>query len=253
MRDAGFRNLALLFFLPCVVAASAASTESLPAAEEMLLRADEVRNPQFDYTVLVTVTSITTRSAPRVATYEVLMKGRESSVVKTLNPPVDRGRVLLMRGNDLWAFLPTVSKPLRISMRERLIGEVANGDVARVNFSGDYTPTLLREAQLEGRHFAVLELNAKTPAVTYGRVVLWIEVPAFHPYRAEFYAISGRLLKTCSYEQYRELGGRLRPTQLTLSDPLVNGQYSMLAYEHMTIAPLPDKYFTKDYMKKFME
>ncbi len=103
-------------------------------AEEILRRADEVRNPQIDYTLTVTVTSIKPGSAAQTATYEVLVKGRDNTVIKTLSPRIDRGRVLLMKGRDLWVYLPTISKPLRISLRERLIGDVANGDLARANF-----------------------------------------------------------------------------------------------------------------------
>ena len=43
---------------------------------------------------------------------------------------------MLMRGNDLWVFLPSVSQPVRLSLSQRLTGQVANGDLARANFSG---------------------------------------------------------------------------------------------------------------------
>ncbi len=231
----------------------APSPERVAQAEEILRKADEVRNPQMDYTITATVTSYSPDIPTRTATYEVLVKGRELSVVKTLSPPTDRGRVLLMRGKDLWAFLPTVSKPLRISLRERLIGDVANGDVARTNFSGDYTPTLLRTESVEDTTQDVLGLSANANDVTYGKVVLWVAQHTFHPTRAEFYTISGRLLKTCSYERYQQLGGRLRPSRLVMTDALTKGQHSVIEYDRMVVAPLPDKYFTKDYMKKFME
>lgn len=238
-----------------LLCAPAAAAEVPPAfsAEEILLKSDEVRYPQLDYTVHVTITSTKPRAKERTSTYEVLVKGREHAVVKTLTPRADKGRVLLMRGHDLWAYLPTVSKPLRISLRERLIGDVANGDVARANFSGDYTPAILRQETVAGQVYDVLELIATRPDVTYGKVLLWVERNTRHPLKAEFYAISGRLLKTCLYGQYKEIAGRLRPTQLIMRDATVAGQYSTMTYERMTVEPLPDKYFTKDYMKKHME
>ena len=233
--------------------AATPATDTSISAEEILRRADEVRNPQLDYTTTVTVTSVKPGDAPRTATYEVLVKGRDDTVIKTLEPPIDRGRVLLMRDRDLWAYLPTISKPLRISLRERLIGDVANGDLARANFTGDYTPTLARRESIGGRDGYVLELRANAEDVTYARVALWVDAETFHPHHAEFYAVSGRLLKTCTYERYQELAGRLRPTQLIMSDSLIRGQQSTIQYDQMTVAPLPEKYFTKDYMKKLME
>ncbi len=236
-------------------------TASLPApqaiaelpAEEILRRADEVRNPQIDYTLTVTVTSVKRGNAAQTATYEVLVKGRDNTVIKTLSPRVDRGRVLLMKGRDLWAYLPTISKPLRISLRERLIGDVANGDLARANFSGDYTPALLRLDRLGDRDYYALTLTANAEDVTYAKVVLWVDRETFHPHHAEFYAVSGRLLKSCAYEDDRELGGAVRPTRLVMRDALAAGQTSTIVYDRIEVAPLPEKYFTKDYMKKWME
>jgi hypothetical protein len=221
--------------------------------EDILAQADEVRSPQLDYRLRVTVTDVHPQKTPRVSTYEVLIKDRNRTVVKTLSPPVDRGRILLMRGRDLWAFLPTLSKPLRISLAERLTGEVANGDLARANFSGDYTPTLDEVEPRGETGYYVLNLTAVADDVTYARVMLWVEQGTLHPSRAEFYAYSGRLLKTCTYEQYRELAGRRRPTRLVMKDPLIHGRYSVIAYDQMEIVPLSEKYFTKDYLKRLTD
>lgn len=242
-----------IFCFATVCFATVCFSQEQQNAEEILLKADEVRNPQLDYVVQVSVTSFKAKQDSRKSTFEVMVGGKDKTVIKTLSPPMEKGRVLLMRDRDLWAFLPDVSKPLRISLQERLLGEVANGDIARANFSGDYTPQIIKSETIEGREYYILELVAKTDEVTYARVVLWAEKESYHPLKAEFYAISGRLLKTCSYENYRELAGRLRPSRLIMSDPIVRGQYSTIDYDEMQIQELPEKYFTKDYMKKFME
>jgi len=247
-------NIAICFLINTLFFFSlSTANDEPPAAEEILFRADQVRNPQLDYTTWVKVTSFKANSEPMVATYDVMVKGRDKTVVKTLSPPVDKGRILLMLGRDLWAFLPEVSKPLRISLQERLIGEVANGDIARTNFSGDYVSELIRSEQIEGKYYYVLNLAAKTEGVTYSKVTLWVQKDNFYPLKAEFFAVSGRLLKVCSYENYRELAGRLRPSRLVMNDPIVKDKRSIIEYDNMAVKELPDKYFTKDYMKKFMD
>ena len=60
-----------------------------------------------------------------------------SSVVLTMAPASERGQALLMKGRDLWVFLPRVSQPVRLSLAQRLTGQVANGDLAGAHFSGD--------------------------------------------------------------------------------------------------------------------
>lgn len=220
------------------------------SAQEILQKVDEVRNPQLDYKINVDVTSTKPGKEPKRANYEVLIKGRDKTIIKTLDPSIDRGTSLLMIDYDLWVFLQNISKPLRISLQQRLIGEVANGDLARANFSGDYNPTLARMEKIDGKDHYVLELLAKDERVTYNKVILWIQANNFHPLKAEFYAVSGRMLKACTYENYQQVLGRLRPTRLILDDPLVKGQRSVLEYSGMTLMKFPEKFFTKDYLKK---
>ena len=233
----------ILFWFPVICMAD-------PSAEVILEKADEARNPQLDFKVFVNITSIKPGRDPRIAKYEVFIKGRNKTLIKTLYPNVERGTSTLMIDYDLWVFLQTISKPLRISLQQRLIGEVATGDITRTNFSGDYNSKILRIENIDEKEYYVLELLAKDERVTYHRVVLWVQKDNFHPVKAEFYAVSGRILKTCSYEDYQEVLGRLRPTRLVLDDPLVQGQKSILEYSDMTLTDLPEKYFTKTYLKK---
>jgi len=96
----------------------------------------------------------------------------------------------------------------------------------------------------------VLELVAVDRGVTYQRVLYWVRESDSAPRRAEFYSVSNRLLKTCSYESFEKVLGKLRPTRLVMSDALHAGEKSVLTYSDMKLRDLPDKVFTKDYLKK---
>jgi hypothetical protein len=158
--------------------------------------------------------------------------------------------ILLMKGRDLWLFVPNVSQPVRLSLAQRLTGVVSNGDIARANFGGDYNATLLGVEKLgEEPHF-VLDLTAVDRGVTYPRVKYWVRQKGNAPARAEFYSLSDRLLKTCTYEDYRSLGGRVRPTRLVMTDAVKADSRSVMEYDGMKLVELPDKVFTKEYLKK---
>jgi len=165
-------------------------------------------------------------------------------------PASERGQILLMKGRELWVFLPNVSQPVRLSLSQRLTGQVANGDLARANFTGDYNPRLLRTETIDGEKYNVLELVAMDRSVTYQRVVYWVRESNSAPYKAEFYSLSNRLLKTCIYENYEKMAGKPRPTRLVMEDPLHVGERSVLEYSAMKLRDIPDKVFTKDYLKK---
>ena len=137
-------NLVTLTLLLFLVPAARAQEAATPSAAEVLAKSDNIRNPQTDYTLQVKITSIKPGHPDDVSTFSVMTGGRDKTIVKSLSPAEDIGRVTLMLGKDLWVFLPNLSKPLRISLSERLIGEVSNGDIARANFSADYTPRIAK-------------------------------------------------------------------------------------------------------------
>jgi hypothetical protein len=58
------------------------------------------------------------------------------------------------------------------------------------------------------------------------------------------------LLKKCSYENFQTLAGKMRPTRLVMEDALRGNEKSTLEYSEMKLRDLPDKVFTKDYLKK---
>ncbi|TXL68398.1 outer membrane lipoprotein-sorting protein [Zeimonas arvi] len=231
-------------------APAAAEDADTQRAREIVARADEVRFPKGGFQVDIRVSSTTGGEAQEPRLYRVLSKGNENTIIQTVEPVVERGQNLLMRGRELWIYMPTVSQPVRLSLSQRLTGQVANGDLARANFSGDYTPTILRTEKIGGHDHHVLELKAAERGVTYPKVLYWVRADNGHPHKAEFYALSGRLLKTCVYEDFRELGGQVRPTRLVMTDALKPGDVSVLEYSDLERRNLPDRMFTKDYMKR---
>ena len=219
-------------------------------AAEILDKADKIRFPSESFEVDVAVTSISDGKQTDARLYKVLSRGNDNTIVQVLEPASERGQAMLMRGRDLWIFMPTVSQPVRLSLSQRLTGQVANGDIARANFSGDYTPRVLRTETVDGREHHVLELTAADRGVTYNRVLYWVNKSNFHPHKAEFYSVSGRLLKTARYEEFKPLGGRVRPTRLVLRDALRAGEESVMEYSAMKLRDLPARMFSKDYLQR---
>ncbi|HKK13846.1 MAG TPA: outer membrane lipoprotein-sorting protein [Gammaproteobacteria bacterium] len=233
-----------------VLARPAGAAETRPDPARIVARADHIRFPPEGFQVNVTITSTSPGYDPDVRRYQILSKGNDRTLVMTTYPPIDRGQTLLMRDKDLWVFMPNVSQPIRLPLSQRLTGQVANGDLARANFTGDYTAKLLRTDTIDGRPYYVLELTAVNRSVTYHRVLYWVDKANYRPYKAEFFTLSGRKLKICRYEDYRTLAGRKRPTRLVMRDALRQGRQSVMTYSHMRLRNLPDKYFSKDYLKK---
>ena len=240
----------------CIYSTNAVSTANIDidnvteSAQIILEKADEIRFPRESFQVDVSINTSTPNQANDIREYRVLSKGNKNSIVMTTAPASDRGQTMLMRGRDLWIFMPSVSQPIRLSLSQRLTGQVANGDIARANFSGDYTPKFLRTETIEGEEYNVLELVGVNRSVTYHKVLFWVQKLNYWPYRAEFYSLSGRLLKTSQYQNFQLMLGQLRPTRLVMEDALREDEVSVLDYSEMSLRDLPDKVFTKNYLKR---
>lgn len=235
-------------FGPCAFAPVAA--QPALSAQEIVRRADEARFPREGFEVVVNIRTLQSGHAADARLYKVLSKGNENTIVMTLEPASERGQILLMKGRDLWMFLPRVSQPVRLSLAQRLIGQVSNGDIARANFSGDYNATVSATERIGRETFYVLDLIAVDRSVTYQRVRYWVAQSTFRPLKAQFYSLSGRLLKTCEYTDYKQLGGKPRPTRLVMVDALNKGEQSILDYSAMKARELPDYVFSKEYLRR---
>ena len=258
IRHSAVNNAGLLLAAALFIgtASASASETAAPAATDdgearmIVEKADQVRFPADGFQVDVTITTVDKEQKADIRRYRVLAKGNTNSVVMVVEPASDRGQIMLMKGRDLWIFMPEVSQPIRLGLSQRLTGQVANGDLARANFTGDYNPRLLRSEKVDGEDHHVLELTGVDRSVTYQKVLYWVRAKDYAPSKAEFYSLSNRLLKTCRYENYRTMEGKKRPARLVMEDALRGGEQSVLEYTGMKSRELPDKVFTKDYLKK---
>jgi outer membrane lipoprotein-sorting protein len=259
MAAARLSRLKLALSLACISFGLAAPVQALAQsadsradalAKSIVEKADQIRFPQEDFEVEVAITTRADGQVTDSRKYRVMSKGNENTIALVTEPASDRGQALLMRGRDLWIFLPNVSQPVRLSLSQRLTGQVANGDIARANFSGDYNPRVVRTEKIDGDDYFVLELAAVDRGVTYNKVLYWVKQSNAYPLKAEFYSLSDRLLKTARYEDFKPLAGRARPTRIVMQDALRKGEESVLEYSDMKLRELPDKMFTKDYLKR---
>src|SRR5438093_12180787 len=119
-------------------------------AADIVREADRFRRPADSFVWKISITSQEAKKAPSVDGFEVFVKGAGRSFVKFVAPPRSVGRSLLALGRDLWIYLPDAGKPVRIPFSQRLVGQVANGDIARADYAGDYGATLRGEEAIEG-------------------------------------------------------------------------------------------------------
>lgn len=123
-----------------------------------------------------------------------------ASVAETLEPARSKGAKLLQIEHNMWLTKIGLSKPIPISPRQRMNGQASNGDIAATNYAGDYNGALAGEELVNGELCYILELTAKHKRTTYDRIRYWISAQREVGVKAEFYSLSGKLLKTARFE-----------------------------------------------------
>ena len=131
------RSFLLLITIAFLIAWAAIGHAATPDAEALLKRSDTYRNGWPAYVLRVKITNFESGKSDEESLFEVSQKGTDKTYVEFMSPR-DKGRHLLMLGDDMWIYLPDTSRPVRITPLERLSGDASNGDVARTNYAVDY-------------------------------------------------------------------------------------------------------------------
>ena len=240
----------LVFLLLASAAGAAAATISNIDAQALLKQSDMERNGSESYVVRVRIRNYEAGKTDEEHLYGVSQKGLDKTHVEFLSPR-EKGRFLLMLGDDMWIYLPDTSRPVRITPLERLTGDASNGDIARTNYAYDYDAVYLRTEEAVGVPCYVLELNAKRKGSTYHRIVYWVRVSDARPVKADFFLTSGKHIKSATFDEYREDGGRTRLVRMTIYDQIRKNSHSVLDYSSYEAKELPDKLFHQGRVDRF--
>ena len=219
-------------------------------AEALLKRSDTFRNGWTSYVLKVKITNYESDKSDEEKLYTVSQKGADRTYVEFMSPR-DKGRHLLMLGDDMWIYLPDTSRPIRITPLERLSGDASNGDVARTNYAVDYSPVYLRTEKQGSEQCFVLELKARRKGATYQRILYWLRVEDARPVRAEFFLTSGKHIKTATFDDYAPSAGKILLRRLTLYDEIRHNSHSVLEYSGAAPRDLPDKLFYQGRADRF--
>ena len=225
-----------------VVLGLSLSTRADGEAARLLALADGFRGGLDSGVVSVKLTNFEADRVVEEAGFEVSVKG-DNSLVKFLSLK-SKGQSLLMRGDDMWFFLPAVARPVRITPIQRLLGNVSNGDLARLRYGVDYAATVEGDADADGIPCVVLDLRAKRKAATYQRVRYFVRKSDARPVRAEYFLTSGKPIKTATFGELKNMGGRPTLTRIEIHDATHPASKTTIDFLAITPRALPDKLFS---------
>lgn len=183
------------------------------SGEEILARVDRLRHPWPSFTMELTL------KAPGVSQlWKVSARENGDARLDGLSEK-EKGRAVLLKGDQMWLLLPGTKHPLKVTPQQRLMGPAAGGDVARTRFREDYTVETLAEESLDGRASWRLELAARRPALSARKVILWVAKEGTLPLKAEFRLASGKVQRTALFGVPVESHGQPVLSKMVIEEP----------------------------------
>ena len=178
-------------------------------------------------------------------------KGKDQVATLFLSPSSDKGRSTLRQGDNMWLYIPSVGKPMRITSLQSITGGIFNNaDIMRLDSAQEYDVKTIEE---KGDAY-FLDLKAKTGDVAYDQLKMTVDKKLVLPTEITAYASSGMLMKTLRFKDIKDFGGGIkRPATIETDSPLYKGYTSLMLYSGLKKKDVADEVFTQGFMARMEE
>ncbi|MDD5508121.1 MAG: outer membrane lipoprotein-sorting protein [Bacteroidales bacterium] len=215
------RNLIAYIGLACflLMIATTGTTQSLTATEIVRRAQDKVNGLSSKGTLKMTIVR------PEW-TREVTMKswslGSDFYMIYITSPAKDAGQVFLKRYNDMWNWMPSINRMIKIPpsmMGQSWMGsDFTNDDLVKMNsMVDDYYHKITGSEVIDGYDCYIIEFIPKPDAaVVWGKILVWISREDYYELQAEYYDEDDALASSMKASDIRQMGDRMLPSRMVM-------------------------------------
>ncbi|GJM29814.1 MAG: outer membrane lipoprotein-sorting protein [Cyclobacteriaceae bacterium] len=183
--------------------------------------------------------------------------GNEYFFIYITAPARDKGQVFLKRNNDMWNWMPNISRMIKIPpsmMAQNWMGsDFTNDDLVKMNsLVEDYDHALAGEEVVEGFSCYKIEMIPKPQAaVVWGKLVIWVAKDEYYQLKAEYYDEDFGLINRMEASEVRQYNDRKLPSKLVMTPVNKPGQQTIMNYQSMDFnVSLTESFFSQQNMKR---
>ncbi|MCH8546807.1 MAG: outer membrane lipoprotein-sorting protein [Cryomorphaceae bacterium] len=183
-------------------------------------------------------------------------KGDDYSLILITAPARDRGTAFLKRYNEIWNYLPTVDRMIKLPpsmMGQSWMGsDFSNDDLVRESSTvNDFNHRILRSETIDDLDCWVIESIPKPESsVVFSKVILWISKEHYYHLRSENYDERGDRVSTIVLSDIKTLGNRTMPTRMEMTPEDKSGHKTILVYTSGVFdETLEDRFFSVQNLK----
>ncbi len=158
------------------------------------------------------------------------------SLILITQPAKDRGTVTLKRKKEVWNWVPSIHRVIKIPpsmMLQSWMGsDFTNDDLVRESsIVEDYTHSIIGSEKYGGYVCYKIRLLPKPEAgVVWGKIISFISKKGYMELRADYYDEDGLLIKSMLGSKVKKMGGRILPTHWEMVPRDRPGQKTVMDY-----------------------
>jgi outer membrane lipoprotein-sorting protein len=184
------------------------------------------------------------------------ISGTDYAMIHILSPAKDKGTVFLKRKKEVWNWLPTLERSIKLPpsmMTQSWMGtDFTNDDLVKESSVVlDYDHHLLGDTTVAGKRCYRIEMIPKPEAaVVWGKIIVSIDKGDYLQLHTVFYDDDGVEVNTMSAYDVKMMDGRLIPTRLEMIPADKKNHKTEIIYTRIQFnRPIPDNFFTMDRMR----
>jgi len=181
----------------------------------------------------------------------------DHSIIYITAPARDKGTVFLKRKMEVWNFIPTIQRTIKIPpsmMLQSWMGsDFTNDDLVRQSsIVEDYEHSIIGEETYEGYLCHKIELIPKPDAgVVWGKIIMLVSKEEYLQLKMDYYDEDDFLVKTMKGSKIKKLGGRIIPTYWEMIPEDEPGQKTVMEYNAIEFdKKIKQNFFSQQNMKR---
>jgi outer membrane lipoprotein-sorting protein len=232
-----------------------ATTLNAQTAKEIVEKADELMRANSSYSEIEM--TIQKPDWSRTMGMKVWALEPDYAIIYITEPARDKGTVTLKRFNEVWNWLPSAQKVIKIPpsmMLQSWMGsDFTNDDLVRASsIVKDYTHELIGEEKINGYDCYKIKLIPKPEAgVVWGKIISWISKEKYLQVKTDYYDEEDELIKSFLGTEEQKMDGRdifAHWEMIPYNEP---GNKTILDYKEIKFnIKIEESYFSEQNMKR---
>jgi len=189
-------------------------------AKQIVVKADNLQRGETNYGVMSM--TIVRPKWSRTIEMKNWSRGRDYAMTYITAPAKDKGQVFLKRKNEMWNWVPAISRMIKIPpsmMSQGWMGsDYTNDDILKESsIVVDYNHQIIGEEPVDGIDCYKIELMPKEEAaVVWGKVLKWISKEEFWQLKTEYFDEDNELIRTEIASEVKQFDDRKLPSLLKI-------------------------------------